>query len=412
LKRVLLVQPSLNPPGGGNAVAAWMVQALRECCEVSVLAWSPPRLDPINDFYGTSLSATDFELHLVPLAVRRAVDRVPAPLALLKAAILRRALNSLRRVRHFDVLIGANNEFDFGCRGIQYVHYPNAVLPRPKVDYRWYHRLPGCTAAYRDFTRRLAGDSIERMRGNATLANSVYIQQAIGRTHAIDAQVLYPPVPGRFACVPWAEKKNGFVCAGRFAPEKELGKIIGLVSAVRARGHKVVLHMIGDDDGSAYAKRILAVARKNESWIQIHRDVSRDELSKLMTQHRYGIHGMVGEHFGIGVAEMQRAGCIVFAPERGGPAEIVGDSRVLYASAEDAIEKIDRVLGDSELQADLCAGVAARRDLFTEERFAAGIRRVVLEFESNEAPPASAIAWSATSGERNGELPETGVARP
>jgi glycosyltransferase involved in cell wall biosynthesis len=131
-----------------------------------------------------------------------------------------------------------------------------------------------------------------------------------------------------------------------------------------------------------------------------------------MTQHRYGIHGMVGEHFGIGVAEMQRAGCIVFAPERGGPAEIVGDSRVLYASAEDAIEKIDRVLGDSELQADLCAGVAARRDLFTEERFAAGIRRVVLEFESNEAPPASAIAWSATSGERNGELPETGVARP
>ncbi len=97
-------------------------------------------------------------------------------------------------------------------------------------------------------------------------------------------------------------------------------------------------------------------------------------------------------HFGIGVAEMQQAGCIVFVPERGGPAEIVGDSRVLYASAEDAVEKIDRVLGSSELQADLCAGVAARRNLFTEERFAAGIRRVVLEFEPDEPSPESAIA--------------------
>ena len=73
MKRVLLVQPSLNPPGGGNAVAAWMVQALRECCEISILAWSPLRLDRINDFYGTSLAETDFELHLVPLAIRRAV---------------------------------------------------------------------------------------------------------------------------------------------------------------------------------------------------------------------------------------------------------------------------------------------------------------------------------------------------
>ena len=28
MKRVLIVQPSLQPPGGSNAVASWMVQAL------------------------------------------------------------------------------------------------------------------------------------------------------------------------------------------------------------------------------------------------------------------------------------------------------------------------------------------------------------------------------------------------
>ena len=28
MKRVLLVQPSMQPPGGGNGVAAWVLQAL------------------------------------------------------------------------------------------------------------------------------------------------------------------------------------------------------------------------------------------------------------------------------------------------------------------------------------------------------------------------------------------------
>ncbi len=404
MKSVLLVQPSLNPPGGGNAVAAWMVQALREECNVSILAWSPLNLDAINHFYGTSLAETDYELHLVPAAIRRIVDCVPAPLALFKSAILRRTLNALRRVRNFDVLLGANNEFDFGCRGIQYVHYPNAVLPRPDVDYRWYHQLSEITATYRYLARLLAGASMERMRENTTLANSGYIRQAIARTHGIDAQVLHPPVPGRFPRVPWEERKDGFVCVGRIAPEKELEKVIAIVSALRSRGHKVVLHMTSDGDRSNYARRVLALARRHESWIQIHRSISRDALANLMTQNRFGIHGMVGEHFGISVAEMQRAGCIVFAPECGGPAEILGDSRLLYASADDAVEKIDRVLGDPELQADLCAVSATRRDLFSDEHFTAGIRRVVRGFEPDDSPTAS-----AASGGRSSELAESGV---
>jgi glycosyltransferase involved in cell wall biosynthesis len=230
------------------------------------------------------------------------------------------------------------------------------------------------------------------MRENATLANSAYIREAIYRTHGIDAQILHPPVPGQFPSVPWEEKENAFVCAGRFSPEKELEKVIAILSGLRARGRKIVLQMVGDDSNSSYAKRILGLTRQNESWIQVHRDISRDELASLMTRQRYGIHGMVGEHFGIGVAEMQRAGCIVFAPECGGPAEIIGDSRVLYASAEDAVEKIDRVLGDSELQAELVAGVIDRRDLFSDERFTAGIRRIVLEFERDPSPSASATS--------------------
>ena len=41
MRRVLLVQPSMQPPGGGNGVAAWMLQALAREHHVTVLSWRP-----------------------------------------------------------------------------------------------------------------------------------------------------------------------------------------------------------------------------------------------------------------------------------------------------------------------------------------------------------------------------------
>ena len=55
-KRVLIVQRSLSPPGGGNAVAAWMVHALagvHDVATVTASAWSAAET---NAFYGTSHS--------------------------------------------------------------------------------------------------------------------------------------------------------------------------------------------------------------------------------------------------------------------------------------------------------------------------------------------------------------------
>ena len=45
-----------------------------------------------------------------------------------------------RFIDRFDVLVGVHNETDYGRRGIQYVHYPTYLRPRPAVDLRWYHR--------------------------------------------------------------------------------------------------------------------------------------------------------------------------------------------------------------------------------------------------------------------------------
>jgi hypothetical protein len=54
---------------------------------------------------------------------------LPFSLAYLQRAILLR--QAWQVASACDVLVTANNEADFGCRGIQYVNFPCRTLPRP-----------------------------------------------------------------------------------------------------------------------------------------------------------------------------------------------------------------------------------------------------------------------------------------
>ncbi|MGA2436293.1 MAG: hypothetical protein ABSG25_13535, partial [Bryobacteraceae bacterium] len=58
-KRILLVQQTLQPPGGANAVAAWMLEALKDRYDLTVLAERQVNLPEVNRFYGTSLRQSD-----------------------------------------------------------------------------------------------------------------------------------------------------------------------------------------------------------------------------------------------------------------------------------------------------------------------------------------------------------------
>ena len=63
MKRVLLVQPSMQPPGGGNGVAAWVLQALAGEHRDTVLSWQPVEIDPINRFFGTTLQPGEYAIN-------------------------------------------------------------------------------------------------------------------------------------------------------------------------------------------------------------------------------------------------------------------------------------------------------------------------------------------------------------
>jgi glycosyltransferase involved in cell wall biosynthesis len=384
--RLLFVQPSLQPPGGGNGVAAWMLQALKDDYEITVYTWWPVDVEAINRFWGTSIRADEFQTTRVPTWLQRLVDAPPLPLAMLRTAVM---LNSVRRrLTGFDVAVTANNEADFGTVGVQYVHYPWNMFPRPVVDLRWYH-VGILLAPYYRLCVGLSGFSADSMRRNISLVNSDWTGRQAWTRYRIASRTVYPPVTTEVSPVPWAERTPEFVCVGRIAPEKEIERVLDIMAGVRAAFPAVRLHVVGTSDNRRYYRRIVARIRAAGDWIQLHENLSRDALMALTGRVRYGIHGMREEHFGMAPAEMVRAGCIVWVPDGGGQVEIVGDTRLTYGSIEAAVSKITGTMRDEAEQTRLRAHLATRASLFSTERFMQHVRAAVAEAVQGAAAASS-----------------------
>jgi glycosyltransferase involved in cell wall biosynthesis len=390
--RVLFAQPSVQPPGGGNGVAAWMLQALHERFDVTLLTFEHFDPAPINRFYGTRLDARRIQVRRAASALFPLITRMPVPLGMLRTSLMMRAVQRVRGP--FDLIVSANNEADFQTPGIQYIHYPWRLMPRPVADLRWYHVKPALDAYYA-LCDRVAPLTRAGVIGNLSLVNSDWTGRLMVRWYGdVPTRTLYPPVAGDFPSVPWEARSNGFACIGRIAPEKNLDRIFDIVGAVRRHLPDAHLHLIGTDGGSAYSRRILARAERERAWVTYHRGLRRQALAELVSRQRYGIHGMTDEHFGMGVAEMVRAGCIVWVPDDGGQVEIVGDERLTYHRDEDAVAKIVPVISDPARQALLRQHLAARGPRFSSARFTAELLEVVDEFlrrrrEAPLTPPAA-----------------------
>jgi glycosyltransferase involved in cell wall biosynthesis len=378
-RRVLLIQPSLQPPGGGNAVSAWALQALQQHHDVGVVSWTPLDVGEMNRFYGTSVDPSLLWAETVHGASRWVPDRGPFSLSLLRRALV---LRTARRLSSdWDVLLTTSNEADFGRPGIQYIHYPVYRRPRPLDDVRWYHGPAPVINSYYRFADWLADMTPVGIKQNLTLVNSDWTGRLVHVLHGIVPVTLYPPVHATFADVPWAERSDRFLCTGRISPEKQIDRVIDILKLVRKVRPDITLQLVGTFGRDRYSRHIARRVTAERSWISTQTNLSRAALLELIPHHRYGIHGMQEEHFGMAPAEMVSAGCIVFVPNGGGQVEIVGEQpRLIYNDVEEAAESILHVLAHPELQASIRSRLAERKSLFATEHFMAGIRELVETF--------------------------------
>jgi glycosyltransferase involved in cell wall biosynthesis len=390
--RILFLQPSMQPPGGGNGVAAWMLQALKDVHDVTLFTWAALDLAEVNRFWGTSLRAGEFRTLRVPARIRRMIDSVPLmSLSLLRTCIMLRLAKRMRA--DYDLPVTANNEADFWTPGVQYVHYPWNSFPRPDADIRWFHLAPLLGIYYRLCTS-ISGFSAAGVARNLTLVNSDWTGRLCQRRYGLAGRTVYPPVTADFPAVPWEARAPGFVCIGRIAREKRIENLIDIVAGVRAQVPGVTLHIVGTRDHREYSRDIAARARA--AGFTLHENLSRAALVDLVAHQRYGLHGMLEEHFGMAPAEMVLAGCIVWVPNGGGQVEVVGDDRLVYANVDDAIARIVRVLRDPAEQDALRAHLATRRARFTTERFMREIRAAVDDVAARSGAGGRAAAPDTT----------------
>jgi glycosyltransferase involved in cell wall biosynthesis len=383
--KVLFLTHELAPgSGGGGTVASWMLEALVSAYEVTLLCWKPPDLAALDRIYGTALEGLRFATLTPSLTERLLIDRIPDSDNHQRANYL---LRMAKRRRHaFDVLVACGFESDFGCPGIQYLHYP--YLERRAEEWptrgdeplpvRLGHLLAGRVPPW----MAISGYSFDRMRRNLTLVNSSW---TVGQTISMASEVLYPPAPGTFPDVPWTERRDAFACIGRLIRLKRFDWIVETLALVRREWPDLELHICGVVSDASYLSRLEELARRHGPWVHIHTGLARNELAALLSNCRYGIHACLNEHFGIAPAEMARAGAIPFVHSSGGQVEIVDrDPHLCYTTAEDAAAKILAVLRDAGLQRALRATVYRRSERFTTDAFVRGFLGYMARFISTQ----------------------------
>jgi glycosyltransferase involved in cell wall biosynthesis len=385
LRKILIVHQNWQPPGGANTVAAWIAEALKSHYALTLLTWNRVNTEEINRFYGTSLQPTDFTV-IYPNRLLRTIFKLdPDRGSIQPSAYLMRACHKIRH--HYDlVMSAASQEMDLGGPGLLYIHYPELSRFWPKyrdcggkpLGAKILNLLKGETRPW----MILSDYSLERLKENAILTNSDWTGSVFERMYGVKAWTLYPPVPVSIAECAWSQRTNGFLASGRFSPRKRLDWIVSTLGQVRKAQPDLTLHLVGTKvevgDGPKHYHELRRLVDVNSGWVTLHENLSRNNLSQLTAQARYGISAQIDEHFGISPAEILMGGGIPFVHNSGGQVEISGrDPRLCFTTQEDAVEKITAVMRDGRAQEAILESLAPRKKMFTCERFVEGIREAV-----------------------------------
>ena len=386
-----VVHMDLMSKGGGEAVAMNAIEALQADYDVTLLTLTDPDVGELNDYFNTGVDAEALDVERAGLAAP-ALNRVFG----LRYYVLQNALLSryaCRRADEYDLLVSTINELGLPADSVQYVHFPFDWTV--SLDHREhiFHPTIEEDSPYERFCTRVAGVSKEEIGATRLFANSGWTADVVEDAYGTEPEVLYPPVDtGEFTDVPWAEREHGFVTLGRIERSKRVVEMIEVVDGLRDRGHDLHLHVVGPTVDEEYREEVVAAAA-DRPHVEIEGELPREELVELVCTHRFGIHGKRFEHFGMAVAELAAGGAVPFVPSDGGQHAIVRDEeRLQYESVGDAVETIDRVLSDPDLQRELRQGPEEIERRFGRARFRAAVSDAVAEqlgeagFEPREVP--------------------------
>lgn len=357
--------------GGGECVCFNVIEALQDDHNVTFITDRQPDITDRNRYYGTAVDPTKITVYQVPSRVHQLLKLFPDRFWRFKQQLFNHHLHRIED--EYDLIFSTIDEFELNNHSIQYIHFPKFLRSAPgaigedSLVYAVYDRL--CDLLYPVSSNPLTDTTV--------LTNSHWTKAILQTGYDVDADVVYPPIDtDAFSPVPWEDRESGIVTVGRLSPEKRLLELIDVVESLVARGHDIHYHLVGPSDHSAYAKRVKQRVAELP-YVHLEGAVSKQRLGTLLSTHRYGLHGMHNEHFGIVLAEMVAAGMLPASHASGGPQEILAPTpSLLYRDWEDAVDVLDTVLLSAERQDTLRGRLAGSANRFDADQFKGTIRTV------------------------------------
>lgn len=381
--------------GGSEATAMWTLRALQREFDVTFTTASPVDWDELNAAYGSDV---------VPELIKfRPAPRIPGVktsegLIHLRLRQFERFCQSI--APQYDICLSAYNPVDFGRPAIQLIgDFSFSEEMRKRLYIHGESQLRHKKSLVRDAYLNLVNATGVKLRpladrGDLVLANSTWTVMQLEEYFGVeDAPIIYPPVTLPTASAGSVRDPLGFVCLGRVVPEKEIERIIAILTAVRERGFPVKLRLIGDLDASSYSRSIADLVAENSEWIIPEGFLDLEQKQAVLASQSFALHACRIEAFGIAVAEMASMGCVPFVPATGGAGEIVRDPRLQFNTDKEAVEKIVAMLESPETVESIRRELPEEMNRFGPKVFTEELRGWVRQFAGlgptmpNEASP-------------------------
>jgi glycosyltransferase involved in cell wall biosynthesis len=369
MSEIAVVHPNLQMKGGAEDVCLQVIEALQTDYDITLFTLIPPNMDALNQYFNAKVQ--ELPICTPPHPIIKFSQWAGNRAVKLQSGLLSRLIR--RNCYRFDLIISTKNELAFDTVSVEYIHHPQYSVDDPGLSGGSLARQ-----AYDILCRQLAAVNSINLQSSVLLANSNWTAKAFDDAYGIRPKTVYPPVhTARFTPTSWENRENGFLTIGRVGPSKRILENIEVISRLRERGHDVHLHIVGPTTDGEYCEQVKRRSTELE-YIHFEGAVDYEIMTDLITEHKYGLHGRPYEHFGIVVAELAAGGAIPFVPDSGGQREILQrNSALLYDSVDDAVEKIDAVLSNPALAADLREDLSSSADRFGRERFKETIREIV-----------------------------------
>lgn len=278
--------------------------------------------------------------------------------------------------------MSAMNLIDFGVPAVQFladIDWLRGIDQAPESTPTPIQRggVSALRQLYHALSARIQNPSgRELLRDDVLVSNSEWVAASLGAM-GIESSVIYPPVPWLSQEVDWNNRRKDFVWFGRITPQKKVEHAIQIVAGLRNAGLDCTIHIAGTAVDKGYLTFIQSLAKRMGDWVVLHSPLYGEEKAAFLTQFRYALHTRADEPFGITLVEFMKAGCIPFAPNSCGSAEILNHSAVLYDNEEEAVTKILTLISNPERSQSVRTFLGQRAEFFSTERFSESVVSLV-----------------------------------